>query len=67
MSLWSPALPNILFVVVQNRDRTKPVDVSDIEKALNDTAELHEKIVKDLAKAEDNNDIINEKLNEVIS
>ncbi|KAI7811799.1 laminin subunit beta-4 precursor [Triplophysa rosa] len=45
-------------------DRTKPIDVKDIEKALNDTAELHEKIVKDLAKAEDNNDIINEKLNE---
>lgn len=45
-------------------DRTKPIDVSGIEKALNDTAKLHEKIVNDLAKAEDNNDIINEQLNE---
>lgn len=41
--------------------------MSDIEKVLNDTAEIHEKIVKDLAKAEDNYDIINEKLNEVMS
>lgn len=45
-------------------NRTKSIDVKEIEKALNDTAELHDKIVNDLDEAEQNNDVIRDKVNE---
>ncbi|XP_051546192.1 laminin subunit beta-4 isoform X1 [Myxocyprinus asiaticus] len=44
-------------------NRTKEIDMRELEKVLNDTAELHDKIINDLVKAEENNDDIRGKIN----
>lgn len=44
--------------------RTEAIDVSEIEKALKDTEDLHDKIRNYLNEAEDNNNVISDKLNE---
>ncbi|ROL46627.1 Laminin subunit beta-4 [Anabarilius grahami] len=45
-------------------NRTEAINVREIEKALNDTAELNDKIANDLEKAKENNDVISSKVNE---
>lgn len=65
LNLWSPALL-ILFGCCITRNRTKAIDVREIEKALGDTAELNDKIANDLEKAKENNDVISGKVNEVM-
>uniref|UniRef100_A0A8C1VN89 Laminin, beta 4 n=1 Tax=Cyprinus carpio TaxID=7962 RepID=A0A8C1VN89_CYPCA len=45
-------------------NRTDAINVREIEKALNDTAELNDKISNDLDEAEKNNDIIRKNVNE---
>lgn len=65
LNLWSPALL-ILFGCCITRNRTEAINVKDIEKALDDTAELNDKIANDLEKAKENNDVISSKVNEVM-
>lgn len=56
----------ILFGCCITRNRTKAINVSEIEKALNDTSKLNDKIFSDLDEAQENNDIIRGKVNEVM-
>ncbi|KAL0154836.1 hypothetical protein M9458_049099, partial [Cirrhinus mrigala] len=45
-------------------NRTKAINVSEIEKALTDTAKLNDKIISYLDEAGENNDIIRGNINE---
>lgn len=65
LNLWTP-VPLILFGCCITRNRTDAINVREIEKALNDTAELNDKISNDLDEAEKNNDIIRKNVNEVM-
>lgn len=56
----------ILFGCCITRNRTKAINVREIEKSLNDTAKLNDKIFSDLDEAKEKNDIIRGKVNEVM-
>lgn len=55
-----------MFGCCITRNRTKAIDVREIEKVLNDTEELNDKIVNDLDEAEENKYAIRGKVNEVM-
>ncbi|XP_066523971.1 laminin subunit beta-4 [Hoplias malabaricus] len=45
-------------------NKTKQIDVTEIQKNLNDAAQLQDKIKQDLSKAEDNNNVTKQKLDQ---
>ncbi len=65
LNLWTP-VSLILFGCCITRNRTKAINVREIEKALNDTANLNDEIFKDLDEVQENNGIIKGKVNEVM-
>lgn len=56
----------LLCLLLYFRNRSKEIDVSDIEKAMNDTAQLHDKIKQKLNKTKDDQNITSELLDKVI-
>jgi len=63
----SPPASLILFGWCITRNRTEAIDVREIKEALNDTEELHDKIVNHLDEAEENNVVISGKVKEVMA